>query len=76
MLKRLPPDFCRQTRRQNAIMLCAFQVLTTKYGGKKTRQDVKFISAKDERAPRDDGGGVNSNIEQFGKNHLRINFYP
>ena len=42
-LTRLPLDFCWQARRQNAVMLAALQVLTTKHGGKKTRQDVKFI---------------------------------
>ena len=42
-LTKSPQDFCRQTRPQNAAMLAALHVLTTKYDVKKTRQDVKFI---------------------------------
>ena len=57
---KLPQDFRRQARRQNAVMLCALQVLTTKHGGKKTRQDGEFIFRQflRETSIKEEGGGV------------------
>ena len=56
-------DFCRHARRQNAVMLRAFQVLTTQQCGKKISNALQILSTSGIESDRN--GVANSHIISF-----------